>query len=280
MKNLHAGAALLLLCACSGEKEGASAANVSHAAGTLVGEGGAPLAPSAASPLPKGKAASIERKDEVLEFRYKWPGEAAGVAPLDAWLRSHADGQYRKAHKDAEEARVAAKKEGYPFRRYSYDQMWDVTANLPAVLVLESNGYEFTGGAHGMPFTASLIWDRAAGKRLATGDILDKNRLTLTARDSFCAELNRQREEKRGAPVDPAAKDGIAEFNQCPVLAEHEIIPLSRKGKALDIVRVVIGPYAAGPYAEGSYEIDLPVTPEILAAVKPAYRGWFSTGTP
>jgi hypothetical protein len=41
-------------------------------------------------------------------------------------------------------------------------------------------------------------------------------------------------------------------------------------------IGILIGPYEAGPYAEGDYEITLPVTPEVLAAVKPEYRADFA----
>ena len=41
-------------------------------------------------------------------------------------------------------------------------------------------------------------------------------------------------------------------------------------------IGILIGPYEAGPYAEGDYEVTLPATPEVLAAVKPPYRGVFA----
>ncbi len=37
-------------------------------------------------------------------------------------------------------------------------------------------------------------------------------------------------------------------------------------------------PYVAGPYAEGSYEIELAVTTDLIAALKGDYRGSFETG--
>jgi hypothetical protein len=39
---------------------------------------------------------------------------------------------------------------------------------------------------------------------------------------------------------------------------------------------VLVAPYNAGPYAEGSYEVTVPVTPEILALVKAEYRDSFA----
>ncbi len=277
MKPAYAPLVLLLLCACSGENPTEAGKDRNSA----VDERAAAAVSPVWSAVPtKGADAAIVRQDAVLEFRYEFPGEAAAIAPLDTWLRAHADGQYRQAHKDAAAFKETADKEGFPFHKYSYDQKWEVVANLPAALVMESNGYSYTGGAHGMPFTTSLIWDRAAGQRLGTAAILDKGVLAKAAYDAFCNELDRQREEKRGEPVNPKADGGISDFNTCPMMGSQEIIPLSRKGRALDTIRVVIGPYVAGPYVEGSYEIELPVTTAMLAAVKPAYRGWFSTGTP
>ena len=52
---------------------------------------------------------------------------------------------------------------------------------------------------------------------------------------------------------------------------------LGSAGKtAFDRIGFLIGPYAAGPYAEGSYDVTLPVTPAVIAAVKPEFRGSFS----
>ena len=50
----------------------------------------------------------------------------------------------------------------------------------------------------------------------------------------------------------------------------------SRNHKTFDRIGFLIAPYEAGPYAEGSYEVTLPVTPAVLAAVKPEWRGAFA----
>lgn len=276
MKAVVVGSMALALAGCSDRWSGASNAPTPT-------EREAPVAAPAPPPTPpapvRGREVAIERKDGVLEFAYGWPGAAAAVPPLGAWLRAHADRQYEAAHKEAEEGRRGAKDGGFPFHAYSFEQHWSVAADTPAVLVLESEGYSFTGGAHGMPFFASLIWDRAAGKRLGTAEVLDVAALARAAKPAFCTELDRQRAEKRGAPVNPQADDGVPEFTRCAEPAEQEILPFSRGGKALDAVRFVIGPYVAGPYAEGPYVIELPMTPAMLATVKPAARAWFAPGS-
>lgn len=274
MKRTMIAAVLLVLAACSGEEQ--DEAGEREAVGNEIAETRhAPAAKAVAA-----ERAGIERKDDVLSFGYGWPAAAASIKPLDAWLHAQAETQYRDAHEGAEEGRRLAEKGDYPFNGYEHHLGWRAVADTPAVLVMQGDGYSYTGGAHGLPFTVSLIWDRAAQRRLATAQVIDIARLSETARDAFCAELDRQREKKRGAPVDPAATGGIPEFNRCVGMKQQEILPLSRGGKALDAIRVVIGPYEAGPYAEGTYEIDLPMTPAMVEAVMPAYRGWFETGTP
>lgn len=275
MKAVVVGSVLLVLAGCSDARSGGSNAGeaTNRAAPAVVAPPPSPLP----APVP-GRDVSIERKDGVLEFAYGWPGAASAVSPLGAWLRAHADRQYGIARKEAEEGRQGAKKGGYPFRAYSFEQHWSVAADTPAVLVLESEGYSYTGGAHGMPFVASLIWDRASGKRLGTAAVLDAGALAQAVKPDFCKELDRQRAEKRGAPVNPQADDGVPEFTRCADPASQEIIPFSRGGMALDAVRFVIGPYVAGPYAEGAYVIELPMTPAMLATVKPAARAWFAIG--
>ncbi len=265
-----------MLAACSGGPEGEAARQNNSGNSAAAAE----AAPSASKAAPEAERAKIERKDAVLEFSYEWPAVAVAIAPLDAWLRSQAETHFQDAYGSAQEGRAMSEKGSYPFHAYEYRQSWNAVADTPAVLVMQGDGYSYTGGAHGLPFTVALIWDRAAQRRLAAREVIDISRLAGAARGAFCKELDRQREEKRGAPVDPANDGGIAEFNRCVDMKQQEIMPISRGGKALDTIRVVIGPYEAGPYAEGSYEIDLPVTPALVEAVLPAYRGWFATGTP
>jgi len=173
------------------------------------------------------------------------------VAPLHAWLGRHAEEKYSETHALALEHKVDAKKEGYPFRTYGYEQVWKAVGTTDHALILEGNGYVFTGGAHGLPFTISMIW-------------------VLT--------LNKQRAEKRDGSV--KLNTGISHFDTCVAITDGEIIPISKTGQALDALRVVIGPYTAGPYAEGSYAIELPMDEKLMAAVRPEYQGWFAQGTP
>ncbi|MBB5987263.1 DUF4163 domain-containing protein [Sphingobium lignivorans] len=239
--------------------------------------GAAPAnAANAATPAPDGETIAFE-KDQV-EFRYSWPGAAAAIAPLAASLRAEGE----KLRKETEEAgrkeQASAKEGGYPYRGYSLTQDWQLAADVPALLVLQSEGYTFTGGAHGMPFVNTLMWDKAGGRRLALDALFDSAALVNAIRARFCGALDAEREKRRGAPVDPNASDGIPEFSRCVDPAKQVILPVSAGGRTLDTIRVVILPYEAGPYAEGIYQLDLPVDDAVRAAVKPAWRSAFGAG--
>ncbi|MGD9812225.1 MAG: DUF4163 domain-containing protein, partial [Sphingobium sp.] len=226
------------LSSCSGSEDGGTGNMVAPHANAIAPEPPAPAAPASGT--------TIKRTDDALEFEYAWPASAVAIAPLNDWLKSHADSRYAEAHEQAERDRKSMEKDGFAFRAYGYQQKWSVVADTPEVLVMQSEGYSYTGGAHGMPFTTTLIWDREAGKRRATDDLIDVSKLASVKRDAFCKELDRQRAEKRGEPVKSAAEDSFASFNSCVDMKTQEIIPISNGGKALDAVRVVIGPYEAG----------------------------------
>lgn len=59
---------------------------------------------------------------------------------------------------------------------------------------------------------------------------------------------------------------------------ESTIILGSSNGQQFDRIGVLIAPYQAGPYSEGDYEVTLPVTRAVLAALKPQYRSVFAPG--
>ena len=224
------------------------------------------------APAPRVPAVEIKGERNGLEFKYAWPSEAASIPELDSWLRSNAEAIRTKEAKSAMSDAAAAKKDGFPFRGHSYEETYAVAADMPRVLILQSDGYVYTGGAHGFPINTVIIWDKAAKKRLATNALVDVAAFKRLANDRFCKELDRQRVEKRGEPV----KQGEGIFSDCVDLAKQTVLPVSKGSKALDTLRIVIGPYEAGSYAEGTYTIELPFDAKTLAAVKPAWKDAFS----
>jgi len=68
----------------------------------------------------------------------------------------------------------------------------------------------------------------------------------------------------------------LPEFNSCPRYSDLAIAPVDNdKDGRFDSISFVAAPYVAGPYVEGDYEIVLPVTAKLIAALKPQFRSSF-----
>ena len=65
-------------------------------------------------------------------------------------------------------------------------------------------------------------------------------------------------------------------FDECIDPVKSTVILGSSNKQTFDRIGILVAPYEAGPYAEGDYEVTLPVTQAVLAAVKPEYRAAFS----
>jgi hypothetical protein len=95
-----------------------------------------------------------------------------------------------------------------------------------------------------------------------------KSGLAAITRAPYCKSLaNEQVKRREGEKLD------LPEFNECPKYSDLAIAPVDKnKNGRFDIIAFTASPYVAGPYAEGEYEIELPVTRQLIAAMKPDYR--------
>ncbi len=217
-------------------------------------------------------AVSAAAGADQAEYSYKVPPRAAVFAPLKAYLNADARATRVKFDRDVAAARIDARKNDYPFNAWSATREWKIVAETPRFLSLSLDGWDYTGGAHGNPWFGALVYDKATRQRLKPVDLfIAPVRLSALVRNDFCRLLDKERAKRRGEPVDRKAM-----FGECIDPAEQTVILGSRSGRAIDRIGFLIGPYAAGPYAEGAYEVTLPVTPAIIAQVKPAYRGAFA----
>jgi hypothetical protein len=86
----------------------------------------------------------------------------------------------------------------------------------------------------------------------------------------WCAALKAERAERLG---DEYAQD--ASF-PCPDVADLTLLLGSSNKQTFNRIGLIAAPYVAGSYAEGPYEVTLPVTAAVLAAVKPEYKAGFA----
>lgn len=274
-KRIFMVTALMALAGCDG---GSGPATPDNRTAPAVPVDQPPANGAAPASAKAAEAVKIEHNEPLLDFAYGWPAQAAGIAPLDAWLRDNAKNLRVNALKSARSDQESAQQGGFPFHQHDYEESYAVAADVPRLLLLQSEGYVFTGGAHGTPISTLVLWDKARARRLAVSDLLDTRRMAAAATPAYCKALSVERTKKRGGEPAPVV-DKDDPFYGCPALERQMIFPVSSAtGKPLDRLRVYIGPYEAGPYSEGVYQMDLPMSAAMLAAVKPEWRGAFSGG--
>lgn len=211
-------------------------------------------------------------KTADYEFAYSYPAAAARYPALKRWLEADRAAMRASLAHDTAAERREAKKGGYDFRPYDIDKAWQVVTETPRFLSLSAQFYAYSGGAHGNTASIGLLWDKAAGKRLAPRDLfVSPAAIQAAIGAAYCRALDTEREEKRSEPV----KRGEWP-NQCVKVSETTILLGSTNHQRFNRIGLIADQYVAGSYAEGPYEVTLPITPTLLAAVKPAYRAAFA----
>jgi hypothetical protein len=271
----------VLASACSAkpsdEQAGASV-SASATSGVVLGAvaPGAAAAASAMAVPAIGVARSEAESNDLYEFEYAYPAAAGGIAALKASLDTELEKTRSSLRADAKEQKAEAAKENFPFRALSHYVAWKVVTDLPGWLSLSAEVSTYEGGAHPNHGFEAMVWDRSANQRRDPKDLFVSNAaLSRAIRPAFCREIDRQRARKRGEPV-KAGGDEL--FTDCIDPLASTVILGSSNRRTFDRVGILVGPYEAGPYAEGDYEVTLPVTAAVLAAVKPEYRASFATG--
>jgi hypothetical protein len=250
---------------------GVASAAIAATAAAAAPAGAASSAAAAASPA--AVARTVKEENELYDFEYSYPA-AAGVMPA---LKAALDGELAKRKAElvanAREQRASSGKDDVPYRALGSWTEWQVVADLPGWLSLSASVGSYEGGAHPNHWFDTLLWDKRANRRRGPTELFaSKEALSRAIRKDFCAALNRQRARKRGEPVSPGSTD---EFDRCVDPVDSTVILGSSNGRAFDRIGVLVPPYEAGPYAEGDYEVTLPVTAAVMAAVRPEYRTTF-----
>lgn len=214
----------------------------------------------------------VDEKNDLIEFHYAWSAEAAAVPQLAERLRKDMAKVKTELIAGAEEDKAMREKQGGEFHGFMSSTDYKTAGQSARLLSLSVEAGSYTGGAHGNHGVSALLWDRAAARQIQMADLFtapaNMNRV-LTQR--WCDALNREREKKRGEPV-----GGGGMFDECPKLDEIAIIPGDKdKNGRFETLALVASPYVAGPWVEGAYEVELAVTPELLAVLKGDYRTSF-----
>lgn len=225
---------------------------------------------SAAKPsAPAAKPFVFDEENDLIDYHFSWSAEAAAVPQLVARFRSEMDKGKAELLANAKADKAEREQQGFPFTGYTSSVEYETAGASGRLLSLRQDFGSYTGGAHGITATKGLLWDRWAAKEIKVADLFaaaaNMDRL-LT--QPWCDALNKEREEKREEPV-----GGSGMFDECPNLSEISVIPTDKDGNGkFERLLLVADPYVAGPYVEGSYEIELPVTGELVVTMRSDFR--------
>jgi len=213
----------------------------------------------------------VVRHTPLLEFAYEWPAEAAAIPALDLRLYTEAKADLAKAQKYASEDRKLAAGQRRDFEHHYHSMMWSTAGQSARLLSLEGAFEGFSGGAHPAHGNEALLWDRRLNRAIDVGTLfLRSSDFSTITRASYCKALDDDRRQRR-----EGEKLG-GDFDQCPKFSELKIAPFDNNGNGrFDRIHFVAEEYVAGPYVEGSYETALPVSAQLIAALKPEYRSSF-----
>lgn len=255
----------LILAGCSGEQVAANR--------TQAPEPVAKATPAPAPASPAARASAVEEKTADYTFAYRYPAAAARIPALAAYLEAEREKLRRATARDAAAFRREREQAGSPFHAYETTFEWQVVADTSRFLSLSAKLYSYTGGAHGSPGFAALVWDKRAGVRRKPTDLFDAGALERAVTDAYCRAIDAERHKRRTYDAGATTDDP---FSACPKVSEATLILGSSDRQRFDRLGFLIGPYVAGPFAEGTYEVTLPVTSAVLAATKPEYREAFA----
>jgi hypothetical protein len=261
----------LVLAACSSPED------VARKTGVAQADASAAATTASASAAAAGAVAfadNAEKDGGSREFAYKWPAEVSAIPALAERLAAERDRLLSEQKADWDTALAEFKGEDcVSCKTLSLSKEWKVVTDLPRFLSLSASIYFYTGGAHGNSGYAALVWDRTTGEGLEPEAMFASEAALQDALgDPWCKALSKEKKERIGADY---SDDG---FFPCPPVSDLTVLPGSSDGKAFNRIGLIAAPYVAGSYAEGAYEVTLPVTQAVLAAVKPEFKPAFALG--
>lgn len=254
--------AMLLIAGCS-EEVPTKAENVAAAS--------VPGAPpeGAADERAKGAPASdVKETNDLIEFAYAYPREAAQIPELAKFLDTDREAKREALTLAAERDKAASAKGSFPYHAHSHLQKWLRVTSTPRFLSLSAEIETYMGGAHGMTSFETLLWDRSKRRILKPVDLFaSPEGFDAAIRDDFCARIKQAKAAKGiQAPDEPDNP-----FSKCPPASAQTVWLGSSDGRYLDRMTIAIGPYEVGPFAEGSYKINVPMSTALVRVVKPEF---------
>lgn len=217
---------------------------------------------------------TVAGSEIARDFSYNWPAEVAAVPALVRRFTADRAEMLAEQKVDFSEGLSFAEPDGCFGCNRDLARDWSVIADTPRFLVLQGSTYVYSGGAHGNTGFDALVWDRKTRKVFDSKSMFRSEASLQAALGApWCAALKAERAELLGEEASAIMDDD--DIFPCPPIADLQIYPAASDGQRFDRIQLVAAPYVAGSYSEGEYEVTLPVTPAVLAAIKPRYKAAF-----
>lgn len=139
----------------------------------------------------------------------------------------------------------------------SDDIRYEVTNNDGKIFSVLMSGYEFQGGAHGMPYRIAMTFDAKTGEKLTAEKLLGTTKSKLNAK---VRKLYLKLYDKKGVDAgfygdDYSGKKGRDILKETLASMNFNNAFYVKDGKAV----FYANPYDLGPYAAGFIEVSTPV---------------------
>jgi hypothetical protein len=217
---------------------------------------------------------ALDRKGETVEFNYAWSAEAAAVPMLVRRLRADLETSWRAASATAQADRAQAQAAKRSFKGHKFNRRWTTAGQSRQLLSLDGQTLIVTGAEHPSHGADALLWDRSRRAEIKAQSLFasetDFRNLVYAP---YCTTLQGERAKRRGG----AARAGDA----CPAPSALSVVPADGNGnRRFDRFRLIAASGVAGPHPEGRYDVAVPVTAALRAAIKPAYQPSFEVDQP
>ena len=227
-----------------------------------------------ASEAAEARPFSYKSKTRYADVDFSWSTEAAAVPLLAKRFRAELAKERSQSIQCGRAETEVRRRAGSQGIACASSTKITTSGQTSRLLSLSRAYWAFTGGAHGNGGTNSLLWDRRQAREIGFGSLFSSpNGYVNVLRQPYCRALDRERKKRRGAGYQPG---GVPEFDSCPKFSYLSLIPADSKNRGrFDRIHLIAAPYTAGSFAEGEYDIALPITPRLIAALKPEYRASF-----
>lgn len=186
------------------------------------------------------------------EISFEYPSaedKSEAAQALNKFYKNLLSKWKKEAVKDLEDAEEIITENKDIGRHYSDQVTCEIICNDKDYISVLQTGYEYTMGAHGLPYRYTYIFDAKTGKKVSAASLLgmSKNKLNQKVRSLYLKKYdNTQKAEDYMFYQDRSEVKATldkTDFNQN--------LYYLKNGK----VRFYVYPYAVGPYAAGFIEV-------------------------